>query len=77
MRVHFFRGPGRVFGAPADGSGANLPARYAPWTHFKSLEVNRGDSIPGVNSDECLDDIASHGHHLTDAHVRITGRDPD
>jgi hypothetical protein len=77
MRVHLFRGPGRVFGATEDPGGANLPERYAPWTHFRTLEVERGDSIPGLNPDECLDDIAAFGHHLTDAHVRITGRDPD
>jgi hypothetical protein len=27
---------------------------------------------PGVNVDECLDDIDDHGFHLTDAHVRTT-----
>ena len=75
MRVHLFRGPGRVFAATADESGGNLPTRYAPWTPFKTLEIERGDEVPGLNVDECLDDLASHGHYLTDAHVRITGRD--
>jgi hypothetical protein len=75
--VHVFRGPGRVFGVTAEEGGSNLPARYAPWTHFKALDVERGDSVPGLDADECLDDIAAYGHYLTDAHVRITGRDPD
>jgi hypothetical protein len=72
MQVHIFRGPGRVFGFTADEAGENLPSRYAPWTPFKSLEMIRGEAQPGVNVDECLDDIDAVGFHLTDAHVRIT-----
>lgn len=72
MLVHMFRGPGRVFGFTADAAGANLPSRYAPWSAFKSAELTKGVTQPGVNVDECLDDIEKHGFHLTDAHVRIT-----
>ena len=73
MMVHIFRGPGRVFGCTADASGANLPAKFAPWTAFKSIELSRdGEPVPGVDKDECLDDIEAHGFHVTDAHVRIT-----
>ncbi len=75
MQVHIFRGPGRVFGFTNDEAGANLPSRYAPWTHFKTLEMTRGDATPGVNTGECLDDIETHGYHLTNAHVRITEGD--
>jgi hypothetical protein len=32
----------------------------------------RGQPQPGLRVDECLDDIARHGIHVTDAHVRIT-----
>lgn len=71
MQVHFFRGPGRVFGATGQADGGNLPARYRPWAAFKSLEMHRGDRVPGVDVDECLDDIEVHGFHVTDAHVRI------
>ena len=73
MLVHIFRGPGRVFGCTADATGANLPSRFAPWSPFKSLEVSRGgEPRPGLNIDECLDDVAKHGFYITDAHVRIT-----
>ncbi len=72
MQVHLFRGPGRIFGMTADAAGANLPGRFAPWSAFKTVEMTRGEPQPGVNVDECLDDIAAHGFHLTDAHVRIT-----
>jgi len=75
MQVHIFRGPGRIFGVTCDATGANLPSRYAPWNSFKTIEMKRGEEIPGVNTDECLDDIERFGHHLTDAHVRITERD--
>jgi hypothetical protein len=34
--------------------------------------MTKGVATPGVNTDECLDDIDTHGYHLTDAHVRIT-----
>ena len=71
MQVHIFRGTGRVFGFTEDGAAANLPSQYGPWTAFKVLEMTRGEPRPGVNVDECLDDIEKHGVHLTDAHVRI------
>jgi hypothetical protein len=73
MQVHIFRGPGRVFGVTQDATGANLPSHFAPWIAFKSIEVSRdGAPTPGVNRDECLDDIEKYGFHITDAHVRIT-----
>jgi hypothetical protein len=60
MTIHIFRGPGRVFGLTKDATGANLPSKFAPWTAFKSLELNReGPPTPGVNADECLTDIES------------------
>jgi hypothetical protein len=71
MQVHLFRGSGRIFGFTLDGSGGNLPPQYGSWTVFKTLEMARGDVQPGVNVDECLDDIDKFGFHLTDAHVRI------
>lgn len=76
MQVHIFRGPGRVFGFTADEAAANLPTQYAPWTHFKTVEMTKGVPTPGgVSTDECLADIETYGYHLTDAHVRITERD--
>jgi hypothetical protein len=73
MQIHIFRGPGRVFGVSEDAKGANLPSHFAPWSAFKSVELSRdGERTPGVNSDECLDDIEKYGFHITDAHVRIT-----
>ena len=72
MLVHMFRGPGRVFGFTQDATGANLPPQFSPWNAFKSIELTRGEAIPGVNTEECLDDIDRHGFHVTDAHVRIT-----
>ena len=74
MQVHIFRGPGRVFGMTADSEGTNLPSQYAPWTAFKTLDLTRGTPQPGVDVNDCLDDIEKHGFHLTDAHVRITER---
>jgi hypothetical protein len=73
MKLHIFKGPGRVFGVTEDEAGANLPPQYAPWTAFKSVELSRdGEPTPGLNKDECLDDIETYGVHITDAHVRIT-----
>lgn len=72
MLVHIFRGPGRVFGFTEDENGANLPAKFAPWVFFKPVELNRDVATPGLDANECLDDIAQHGFHITDAHVRIT-----
>jgi hypothetical protein len=74
MQVHIFRGPGRVFGFTAQNDGSNLPARYAPWTPFKTLDVTRGTSQVSFDVNECLDDIEKYGFHLTDAHTRITER---
>jgi hypothetical protein len=76
MQVQIFRGQGRVFGFTEDKAAANLPSRYGPWIHFKTVEMNKGVATPGgVSTDECLDDIERYGYHLTDAHVRITERD--
>ena len=72
MIIHSFRGTGRVFGFTRDAAGENLPARFGPWTPFKTLDLERGRPQPGVDVDECLDDIEARGLHLTDAHVRIT-----
>ena len=72
MQLHLFRGTGRVFAVTENDSTSALPARYAPWAHFKTLELVRGQAQPGLDVDECLDDIARHGIHVTDAHIRIT-----
>jgi hypothetical protein len=72
MLVYAFRGPGRVFGFTADETGANLPAQFAPWTAFKSVELTKGTAARGVDADECLNDLEARGFHITDAHVRIT-----
>ena len=72
MQVHLFRGPGRVFGVTAEPTGANLPSKYAPWTAFKTIDLQRGQHTPGLHVDECLDDLEEFGMHITDAHVRIT-----
>jgi hypothetical protein len=72
MKAHVFRGPGRIFGVTADAAGAKLPAKYAPWTAFKEVELQRGERTPGLHVEECLDDLEKFGVHVTDAHVRIT-----
>jgi len=72
MQIHLFRGTGRVFGFTESAGGDNLPPRYGPWAAFKSVEMTRDEPMPGVQVNECLDDIAAHGFHLTDAHTRIT-----
>ncbi len=72
MLVHIFRGPGRVFGVTLDENGTNLPAKFAPWVLFKAVELKRDVATPGIDANECLDDIERHGLHITDAHVRIT-----
>ena len=74
MQVHLFRATGRVFGAALDGKGANLPAGLGDWTPFKTVDMTRGQPMPGIDVNECLDDIEAHGFHITDAHVRITDK---
>ena len=74
MRIHAFKADGRVFGFTASETGENLPSGFGPWTAFKTLTMVRGESLPGVDVDECLDDIEAHGLHVTDAHKRITGQ---
>jgi hypothetical protein len=72
MRVYVFRGRGRVFGFIPDDASINLPAAYGPWIGFKSFDLKWGDVNGNFDVNECLDDIAKYGFHLTDAHVRIT-----
>ena len=62
-----------MFGCTEDVTGGNLPSHFAPWSAFKSVELSRdGESTPGLDAGECLDDIEKYGFHITDAHVRIT-----
>lgn len=72
MQVHIFRGPGRVFAVTTDPAGGNLPTLYAPWTAFKTMDLQKGVHTPGLDVDECLKDLEVHGVHVTDAHNRIT-----
>lgn len=72
MQVYIFRGPGRVFGFTEVATGDNLPAKFAPWSAFKAIELKRDVPTAGVNAVECLEDIEKYGFHVTDAHVRIT-----
>jgi hypothetical protein len=72
MQVQLFRGSGRVFAFTEAGANIPLPEKYEPWTVFKQVELQRGVHTPGVEADECLDDIATFGVHITDAHLRIT-----
>lgn len=72
MQIHIFRGPGRILGFTAHSSDENLQKKYAPWTAFKTIDLRRDDRTPGVDANQCLDDIEANGEHLTEAHVRIT-----
>jgi hypothetical protein len=73
MRVHIFRGIARIFATTEQEMGANLPAQYGPWSAFKTLDLDRGGPpTPGLNTEECLDDIEKYGFYVTDGHVRIT-----
>jgi hypothetical protein len=36
------------------------------------VEMQQGESMPGVDVAECLADLEAFGVHVTDAHVRIT-----
>lgn len=74
MQVHVFRAAGRVFGFTSDSTGGNLPSGLGEWSQFRTVVMTLGQPTPGVDVDDCLDDIAAHGFHLTDAHVRITDR---
>jgi hypothetical protein len=72
MQVHAFKGIGRIFAFTRSSSMDGLPQRYAPWSPFKTIEMLREQTLPGVNLEDCLDDIERYGIHVTDAHVRIT-----
>jgi hypothetical protein len=61
-----------VFAVTASQDGSNLPQKYAPWHFFKTIDLERGRSTPGLEVEECLDDLEGIGLHVTDAHVRIT-----
>ena len=72
MQAHIFKGPGRVFAVTTDPAGANLPLQYAPWSAFKTIDLQKGIATPGLDVDECWSDLETYGLHLTDAHRRIT-----
>ena len=72
MQVHLFQGTGRIFAASFEPSGDDLPEKYGPWAAFKTVEIHRGETLSGLDFDECIDDLETYGVHVTDAHVRIT-----
>ena len=73
MQIEIFRGVGQYLCfCLRQGGAEKLPERYGPWTPFKSVNLVWGQAQPGVNVDECLDDIEKYGIHVTDAHIRIT-----
>ena len=72
MLIYIFRGAERIFGVTQEDDGANLPPQFGPWAAFKALEIEPGTLQPGLNVDECIQDLSAYGFHLTDAHIRIT-----
>jgi hypothetical protein len=72
MLVHVFRAEDRMFAFTAIATGENLPPRaISEWRPFKTIELARGQSTPGVDVDACLEDIARYGFHVTNGHVRV------
>ena len=72
MKIQIYRGTGRVFAFVAVGHETPLPQRHGPWASFKIVDLVAGQPQPGVDVGDCLEDIARHGIHVTDAHARIT-----
>lgn len=61
MLIHFFRGPGRVFGFTKDATGANLPPEFSPGSAFKSIDLSRdGEPRPGVETNEIVMPMSSY-----------------
>lgn len=61
-----------MFAVTTDPTGANLPTKYAPWTVFKTIQLQEDTPTPGVDANDCLRDLEAYGVHITDAHIRIT-----
>ncbi len=71
MEVFVFSGVG-AFGFTRDRNGANLPAEFGPWKFRNSVVMNAGEGQRiGVNTEECLADIARQGFHVTNAKIVI------
>ena len=61
-----------MFSIIREEAGANLPVQLAPWTFFKTIEIESGLPSPGLDVEGCLADLSAFGVHITDVHVRIT-----
>lgn len=72
MIIQVFRGAGRVCAFVRVELQEALPRRYGPWECLASIELTRGEAHPSVLVNDCLDDIADFGVHVTDAGIRIT-----
>jgi hypothetical protein len=72
MRAHLFRDPGRIFAVTTDSTGLKLPKKYAPWTALKTVELEKDILTPGLDVNECLQDLENYDVHITDAHIHIT-----
>ena len=73
MQVHVFKGHDTWWGFTQDRSGKNLPADKGPWSIFKTLDMNRGETPRwGVDTSEALDAIERDGYFVTSARIVIT-----
>ncbi|MFC0305180.1 hypothetical protein ACFSTI_20740 [Rhizorhabdus histidinilytica] len=70
MQIYIFAGKGGIYGFTPDETGANLPKDYGVWTHHSTIGMQRGESSRiVVNTDECLNNIATQGYHLQSAKI--------
>ncbi len=74
MQVHLLHALVPISGFTSDSTGAILHADPGDWKPFKAVDMTRGLPIPGVEAGACLEDIAVHGFHVTNAHVRTTDK---
>jgi len=72
MQVNVFKGRGNWYGFTATWDAADLPIDHGPWTLWKSLDMNRGETPRwGISTDAVLDAIQKGGTFATETRIEV------
>jgi hypothetical protein len=82
MHVQIFRSlaDGGLYGfiTVTSRCAPDLPKDKGPWEHWKSIDMNRGETIKwGIDTDEVLDAIDKNGFFVTKIRIRIIEQETD
>ncbi len=72
MLVYVFKSFDGVYGFTKSETGENLPSNCAPWTSFKSIQLNEHDAPRfGLKAPEAMKIIDRDGYYLSKISIKF------